>query len=117
MQKNYPKLGKLAKQPDIRAVARARRRCQAGSFVVNWRTREDGQTASRLCVVIRKKSIPSAVRRNRMKRLVREFFRQNQNQFAKKADFLVHVNRFESIQYKDIAEILTKALAKAGVLQ
>jgi len=66
------------------------------------------QSNSRLGLAVAKKSVKTAVHRNRMKRLSREFFRLNQHKIAC-ADYVILVRR--GIDKMDNA-VITQSLAK-----
>ena len=66
---------------------------------------------------MRKDAAGSAVQRNRMRRLVKEFFRINKNRFVLTADMVVEVKRYSDSTYKDIAPMLQALFIKSGLLK
>jgi ribonuclease P protein component len=66
----------------------------------------------RLGLVVGKKVEKAAVRRNRMKRLLREFFRLNKHRLSASQDVLIVARKdFSFMKYRDLCRELEKVLA------
>lgn len=81
---------RLRRSTDFQAVAKVGHRLQAQGFILY--IRENGLEHNRLGVSVSKR-LAASVGRNRMKRLVREFFRLNKGSFSPPADLLVVCRR------------------------
>ena len=107
---------RLRQQRDFNRVRQEGQRLALGCLIANWNALPEG-AASRLGVVTSRK-IGGAVTRSRARRLLRESFRQHQNDFAKPVE-LVLVAR-NSIAGKNFAEVekdFLAALRRAGLLK
>jgi len=101
---------------DFLRVRQAGERVVKGCLIANW-LRLPGDSTSRLGVVVSKK-VGNAVVRSRVKRLLRESYRQHQHEFAQPID-LVLVAR-PSIADKDFGSVERDVLAtlrQAGLLK
>lgn len=59
-----------------------------------------------------------AVQRNRVKRLVREFFRLNQHRLSKEIDYLVIAGRGAwKLSFSEVDQELSRGLASKGLLR
>jgi ribonuclease P protein component len=84
----FPKRDRLLRPADFERVARAGRRCKTGGLVVI-----EGPSpvpGPRLGVTVSRK-VGKAHARNRLKRLLREYFRLNRERFAANRDVVVIV--------------------------
>ena len=83
------------------------------------RVREDGALSWRLGLAVSKK-IGNSVRRNRVKRLIREFFRLQQHDFILSADIVVEPKRGLCVQTLGLGQVraglapLMKRIASAS---
>ncbi len=120
-QRLFLKRGNKLKSPiEIRQLLRSRSRLQEHGFSIRWIKRTANPRGEifqsvRFAIVISKKSISSAVRRNRMKRLVREFFRLNQRGFSSSVDIIVQVNEDKPLKYEELEKLLGRILKRTGV--
>jgi ribonuclease P protein component len=107
---------RLRQQRDFARVRQQGQRLALGCLIANWHSLPTG-ASSRLGVVTSRK-IGGAVVRSRARRLLRESFRQHQNEFAQPVE-LVLVAR-NSIAGKNFAEVEMDFLAtlrRAGLLR
>ena len=75
----FPSKNIILKSHDFREVFKKGKICTTENFIVHFNNNSLGYP--RLGVVIGKKLFASAVKRNRIKRLIREVFRKNKLQF------------------------------------
>lgn len=90
----YQKADRLLKRPEFRRLYRSGREVANGYFSVRYRTRSlnGAMSSPRLGVTVSKR-VGNAVVRNRIKRLVREFFRCNRNLLPHSIDLNVIARR------------------------
>ncbi|HSK29366.1 MAG TPA: ribonuclease P protein component [Candidatus Limnocylindria bacterium] len=82
----FPKSARLRKRPEFLKLSRAGRAHQSANFVVISKLND--RTGSRLGITVSRK-VGNSVVRNRIKRLVREFFRRRRSTLAPACDFLI----------------------------
>jgi len=100
----FPKCERLLNRKDFVNLNRSGKRYRTGHFTVLFK--ENGLIITRLGITVNKR-IGNAARRNRVKRLVREFFRLNKNSFQKGYDVIVIANRgAQDLGLRDIREEL-----------
>ncbi|MFC1883549.1 ribonuclease P protein component [Thermodesulfobacteriota bacterium] len=95
-----PKNERLLKRADFVNLNRSGKRHYTHHFIVIYKN--NGLGFARLGVTVGKK-IGNAVKRNRIKRLIREYFRLNKSSFPKGFDFAIIARRDAS--YLDIEKI------------
>ena len=78
---HFNKWLRIRKVAEFRAVKNADRRVRDRFFIIN--AKNIHLATPRLGVIISKKSIPSAVRRNQVRRLIKEWFRLEQYHLPK----------------------------------
>jgi ribonuclease P protein component len=93
----------LRKRFEFRRVRNEGRRVHTASFVIQVAARVDVATQARLGLTVSRK-VGSAVRRNRIKRLLREAFRQQREAFPPEAD-LVFIAK-DQCQVACLADVL-----------
>lgn len=74
---------------------------------------------NRIGISVSSSKVPTAVNRNRIKRLIREFFRQNKSQLSKKSNdiiFYVWRNIDKAISYREIEKNLMPLIVKAKLI-
>lgn len=103
-QRCFPRTARLLKPSDYTRVLKAGRRLRAGPFVLHLA--HAGAHAARLGLVIGRRA-GAAVVRNRVKRSLREQFRQHRNLFPPGTDLVVVVTR-------DLTSATAAALRRAA---
>lgn len=104
----FPRRHRLRKRPEFLALQREGRRRAAPNFIVITRTKT--KEPSRLGVTTSRK-VGGAPARNRVRRMVREFFRQNRPLLNPPRDVLVIARRGASgLGYWDVERELSRAL-------
>lgn len=107
---SFPKKIRLGKSAEYERVFGKGVRIRSGNFDIL--SIENSLGISRLGLVVSKKNLPSAVGRNRVKRVLREVFRKNNNLFGSR-DFLFLANRgSENIRYAEALEEIGRAMLK-----
>jgi ribonuclease P protein component len=112
-QENFPKTARLRKRPEFLTLSRTGRKTQTGSFVIISKANAVDQ--ARLGITVSSK-VGNAVVRNRIKRLVREFFRRDGRELATGLDVLVIArSTAKDISFADVAGELAKGWPTEGV--
>lgn len=105
---SFPKEDRLLRPEDFTRVRRAGKRLSTRSFSLFILA--NGLGRRRLGLSVGSKA-GNAVKRNRAKRLLREFFRQNRDLFPESMDVLVTVKSLEHVKgLADVEEELSRAL-------
>ena len=87
--RGYPRAVRLLQRGDFDAVYEAGRRRASKQFLVFYRRRESGNSASRFGISV-KKALGGAVLRNRLKRRIREILRLHRQEIASGWDIVIH---------------------------
>lgn len=103
---------RLRKRAEYREAQRSRHRVHTRSFLIVLSPRDDERT--RLGITVTKK-VGNAVRRNRIKRCVREAFRQNRALFPSGFDYVFIAKQRAHVE--GTAQIVTELEAAAGALR
>jgi ribonuclease P protein component len=116
---NRQRLGRASRLAQSRDFARVRQqgeRLAQGCLIANWNKLPDG-TSAKLGVVTSKK-IGGAVERSRARRLLRETFRQHQNELAQPVELvLVARNSIAGKKLADVEKDFLAALNRAGLMK
>lgn len=108
LKESFPKTARLRKRHEFLRVSRAGRKIHSPNFVVISNINEMGET--RLGVTVSSK-VGNAVVRNRIKRLVREFFRRRRRELPRGLDLCIIAKKSSSgLSYKVIADELKKSV-------
>jgi len=116
MRQSFSKKEKLSQPSDIRRVLHSRQSCRGSGFSVHWRKADPNETCTRFGVLVSAKLIKGAAKRNRMKRLVREFFRLNKQKLRFKGDLIIRANEYKVLKYTELEKILMPVLNRAGLM-
>ncbi len=104
---------RLSRTKDFLRVRKQGRRHHTESFIVYVLGNGLGKRRLGLSVSSR---IGTAVRRNRIKRLLREFFRLNKNLFPESTDIFISVKKGTAVKrYKDVERELAPLLRRLKV--
>lgn len=82
----FPKQARLRKRPEFKNLARTGDKVHTPNFVVI--TQDSGQCETRLGITVSSK-VGNAVVRNRVKRVLREFFRRCRDEISPRKDVLI----------------------------
>src|ERR671924_1826995 len=100
-RESFPKTARLRKRPEFLRLSRTGKKVHSANFVVISKANDVGET--RLGVTVSGK-VGNAVVRNRIKRLVREFFRRDGRELATGLDVLVIArSTAKDISFADVA--------------
>jgi ribonuclease P protein component len=111
-REKFPKSARLRKRPEFLKLSRAGRKNPSANFVVISNPNDRGQC--RLGITVSGK-VGNSVTRNRIKRLVREFFRRRRVGWTPSCDFLVIARGGAAgISVKNAGEELERALRQPG---
>ena len=104
----FPKEVRILKRSDFLRRSKTDRKIAFPHFVVIIKSNHLGRT--RLGLTVGKKA-GGAVRRNRIKRLLREFFRQSHNKFPSSRDIIIiALKGSDPLTYRQVCEELTPLL-------
>jgi ribonuclease P protein component len=113
------RLGRTARLAQSRDFARIRqqgKRLALGCLIANWQPLPDG--AKPKLGVVTSKRIGGAVARSRARRLLRESFRQHQNEFSAPVEIvLVARNSIAGKKFADVEKDFLAALNRAKLLK
>jgi ribonuclease P protein component len=99
---------RLRSEKEFEAIAKEGRRRHTKNFLVI--TRKNDQGFSRLGAVASKK-LGKAVERNRVKRLMREFFRRNKDRLPRSTDYMIVGKKgAQDLTYTHVADELSALL-------
>ena len=87
---SFPKRERLLNRKDFVNLNRFGKRYRTEHFIVIFK--ENGLDTSRLGITVSKK-IGNAVKRNKIKRLIREFYRLHKDYFPKGYDIVIAANK------------------------
>ena len=85
-RERFPKSARLRKRPEFVNLSRTGKKFHSPNFIVISKSNERGE--SRLGITVSSK-VGNALVRNRIKRLVREFFRRRRHQWVPGSDMVV----------------------------
>ncbi|MCK9273515.1 MAG: ribonuclease P protein component [Syntrophales bacterium] len=103
-KESFGKKEKIRRRNDYQAVYQGGARLHSKSFIVVVSPNQEGIT--RLGVTVSKK-VGNSVKRNRIKRLVREFFRLNKDRMPHSTDIVCIARKtISSLDYKDVCSEL-----------
>ncbi|MBL7071509.1 MAG: ribonuclease P protein component [Candidatus Omnitrophica bacterium] len=108
---------RVRKSREFQAARASGASFKEGPFVLTKLENNTGR--HRLGVVVSSYTMPLAHKRNRAKRLVREFFRQNKKDMAAAAhDLIIIVRRPlpDNVEYKSVDEKLRRLMKRAKIL-
>jgi ribonuclease P protein component len=106
----FPKEDRVRRRSDFLRVQRSGRRVATRSFLLF--ARRNGLGHGRLGITVSKR-VGNAVRRNRVKRLVREVYRLNREMFPSDADLVVVAKKAATVDdYEEVRAELTRAARK-----
>ena len=107
---DFPKRARLTKRSEFLTLSREGRRAHTSHFIVLTKSNDVGENRLGITVTTR---IGNAVIRNRIKRLVREFFRREKNRISHARDIVVIAKRgAEKLSLSEVAVELRTALTE-----
>lgn len=110
----FPRQERLLKRADFLRISRHGSKIQARSFIILWT--ESPVPAVRIGITVSRK-VGNAVIRNRLKRLIREFYRNNKGLFSP-ADYSIIARQGAArLGYSDLCLELGKALRHSQTRQ
>lgn len=113
--KRFPPSRRLLTKKDFDAVFREGQKCIRPSLVVFIRQREEGATESRLGLAVSLKVTRKAIHRNRLRRRLREAFRNNQDKIPTPSDIvLIARHGSTDASYGDLEKQYLSAIEKAA---
>ena len=106
----FKKAERLRRRSEFSALFKSGKRIHSEYLTVILST--NTSDVRRLGLVVGKKVRKEAVRRNRMKRLLREFFRLNKHRLSASQDILIVARKdFSFMKYRDLCSELEEVLA------
>ena len=119
VQFSLPKQAKLIKTDDFSSVFNLRKRIAAPYLVIRYKPNELNRP--RLGLIVAKKTAKLAVKRNYMRRVIRELFRLNQHDLPA-IDLVIQVQKtFEKTQFdvikQEFTQLTLKLIAKNAAIK
>ena len=111
VKQNFSRDERIRKRKQYLAIYQLGKRSYSENFTAVV-CRNQSET-KRLGIAVAKRTVRCAAKRNRIKRLIREFFRLNKLKFSDSCDFVVIVKKnIFSLAYRDVYRELEGLLAK-----
>jgi ribonuclease P protein component len=111
-REKFPRTARLRKRPEFLKLSRTGRKVHSANFVIISKINNVGE--SRLGVTVSGK-VGNAVVRNRIKRLVREYFRRHRQKLFPGVDILVIARKSATdLSFASVASELEKSLTAHG---
>jgi len=105
---SFEKKWKVRKRQHYQAIYQEGRRLHSRNFVIVLRENSEGTV--RFGITVGKK-VGNAVKRNRIKRLLREYFRLNRDAFRGSTDIVIIARKdISSLNYRDVSLELNAVL-------
>jgi len=110
---SFDKKSRILKREDFLKVGRIGRRLRARHFTVLYLKNELGNIR---CGITVSKKNGNAVKRNRVKRFLREFFRLNRDHLEPSSDYIfIALNGSSKLEYCEIENELLSVFTKKGL--
>lgn len=110
MSKNITSEEKIKKPADFKFIAKKGKRYSTKNLTVNILKKKSQKP--RLGITIPNRVEKSAVKRNKTRRLIREFFRLNKNLFKSDSDYSFYVRKNVFVSYEEIKKETLDLLEK-----
>ena len=104
---SFRKEERLRKRQDFLRLYTTGRKCHTDHFIIVWSCKNDGK--KRLGVTVSRRT-GKAVARNRIKRYLREYFRQHKELFQKADYNVIAKNGSDQLRFQEVCLELDKAL-------
>ena len=121
MNFSFKKENRLTTPEQIRSVLKSPRRLKGDGFVLRWRFVGEAVPlcggTPRFCISVSRGVAKSAVARNRIRRLVKEFLRLHKTMINQKVEAIVQVVDYKLFSYNKIEKELKLLFQKAGLLK
>lgn len=108
---DFPKAARLRKRPEFLHISRSGRKLHSANFVLI--SSDSDRSWARLGVTVSSK-VGNAITRNRIKRLVREFFRQGRHRLASRDLVIIARKGAASLSFADVQRELASCLGIGG---
>ncbi|MCD6319052.1 MAG: ribonuclease P protein component [Candidatus Desulfofervidaceae bacterium] len=106
----FSKWERIRKKKEFLEITRIGQRRQTGHFIIYLKPNLEGHLRLGMTV---SRQVGNAVKRNRVKRLLREFFRLHKKQLPARHDILIIAKKGAAdLSYDQVCEELSKALCK-----
>ena len=106
-QFNFPKFYRLRKSHEIKSLFSQGKRVESKTFVLYYK--KNNLPYPRIAIVTSRK-VGKAVFRNKLRRYVREIFRQNKDIFDKRDHVVIIKKNLKSVNYNDLDIEIKKVL-------
>lgn len=111
---SFSKCNRLLKREDFLRIGAVGRKIRTRHFIIIFNKNDNG--LCRLGITASKKT-GKAIQRNRVKRLVREFFRLNRDLLSDSTDYIIIAGRGAcKLSFTEVKEELFSALGSRGLL-
>lgn len=113
MKYNFPRRSHLVTEAQFKKVCKARQKISSEIFAIYYCYNNTNHP--RLGVIVPKKKVKSAVKRNCFKRIIREEFRLKQKQLKNIDIVVVVIGKAGDLSKKEINLLLEKQISKLSV--
>jgi len=105
-------INRIRKNAEFVAIRQSGSRLRNRHLIINYKEKSNGY--SRLGVVLAKRHVPKAVRRNQLKRQIKEWFRHHKNQLQP-MDYVIIVTRSAgNLSHIELKQCLESLLQKVN---
>jgi len=112
----FPRSQRLREAADFRTVIKGGRSVEEKGILLYVREASE-RSQPRLGILASRRVVKRAVDRNRLKRVVREYFRLNNNRLLGGFDLVIRAIRYSKLlENKDLRQILSRLFRRSGIL-
>lgn len=116
MPYDFKRSERLTDPRSIQFILRSGKSFRQDGFVLKFLKKVKDETG-RFSVSVKRGAVKSAVERNRIRRLAREFYRLHKNEIAPSLDIVVLVTECKLFKYREIEQIFNSLFKKSGILR
>ena len=113
---SFPKTERLRRSAEFRDIVRNSRALREDGVAL-YVSQNDSNQTSRLGILVSRRALKRAVDRNRAKRLIREFFRVQKENFLRPADLVVRIlDSSNLLKINNLQNVINRLFVRAKML-